>query len=437
MGSRNTRRAFLAGTGAAVAGLAGCLDIAGGASVDDEDGPDQVVEWSRTLMDIFRSNPETPIATTRQMALLHLSMVDAVTTITADRGEHYYEPFHADVEEADGDASRVAAIGGAGHEVLTHLFPEFAELLQERLDATLERAEALDGDVSDGEEWGRTVAQGLIEHRADDGHDDLEEGGYESCPNPEGTIGCWRGGRGGTWQDSHFAFVDTWALTNRMPFGRPPRTETQEYADGWHEIYEIGDNRGERPQEHIDIATFWRGGAGTTRPPGRWVRIANIAAMDQEPSLLETARLQGLVSLALADAGLSAWRGKHINGYWRPAPAIHNADEDGNPDTFADPDWEPISIGGGPEFPSTLTAYGSSASTVLIDIFGDDFSFEMTSNGPPEQTRSFDSFSGAFVESYRSRLYVGNHFPFTLQRSIGPAEEVANIILDTTLTPAE
>ncbi len=390
------------------------------------------------MLNVVRTVPQTPIAFTRQFALFNVAIYDAVTTIMAARGGVAYEPYRSPTEAPAGDLSCPAAVGGAAHEVLTHLHPEFTTLFDTRLADTLDIARSLEGDVSRGEEWGRRVASGLIDERLDDGHLAYDGGSYQACDRPAMTPGCYRGGQGGPWLDAHFAFVDTWAITNPMPFGRPPWLTDDAYAEAWHEVYHLGDNRRDRPQEEIDIATFWRGGGGTSRPPGRWMGITSIAATEFHLSLLETARLFGLVSLAIADAGISSWLSKYKHGFWRPLPAIRYGDTDDNPETFADPGWQPIAIGGSPEYPSTLSCYGATAKTILIDYLEtDSFTFEFTSSGPPEQTRTFNSFSGAFEESWHSRLYVGNHFRFSLVDSIPVGEAIAQTVLDDQLQPIE
>lgn len=483
----SSRRAFLAGTGIAVTGLAGCLEtsddspsaddslsgddsstagessddattidsdenagvtVDGHPPPDDDDGPEQLVTWNRELLDIIRFVGQTPTGVTRHLGLFAVAMYDAVATITLARGEAAYEPYGAYDENVNGgidgsvggdvdggvtgDASRPAALSGAAHEVLSHMYPAFTAQFDQTLAGTLGRAAELGGDVSGGEEWGRTIARHVIESRTDDGHDDVEEGGYRPCANPDETPGCWRGGSIGTWRHSHFAFLDTWVLDDPVPFGSPPELATPAYADAWHEVYDLGARGPDKPQEHVDIATFWRGGAGTTRPSGRWFRIANQAALAFELSLLDSARLLALVGLGLGDAGVSTWRSKHRHGYWRPAAAIHHADTDGNPETDADPGWQPVAVGGGPEYPSALSCYGSTAKTILVECLGtDEFPFEFHSAGPPEQTRSFESFSEALDESLLSRLYIGNHFRFSLDDAIAPGEEIAAAVLES------
>lgn len=452
-GAISGRRAFLTSVGVAISGLSGCLEwkdpfrsddnqstntrsgsgtiVQGELAPDDNDGPTQLVQWNKQLFDIIRFVSETPTGVTRHLAIFSLGMYDAVATISLARGEPSYEPYGTYNQEVSPEASRLAAIGGAAHEILSQQYPAFNQQFDETLAETLDRAEELGGDISAGEEWGRFIAMNILESREDDGHDEHEVGEYNPCENPSETPGCWRGGNIGTWRDSHYAFLDPWVVSEPVDFCEPRELTSKAYAEAWHEVYELGGDKPDKPQEQVDIATFWRGGAGTTRPSGRWYRIANLAITEYEPSLLDSARLFAIVGIGLGDAGVSTWRSKHRHGFWRPATAIELADTDGNPETNANPDWQPISVGGGPEYPSALACYGSTVKTILEEYFGTDaFSFELHSSGPPEQTRSFEGFSDALEESILSRLYIGNHFRFSLEDAIEPGETIAEAALE-------
>lgn len=399
-----------------------------------------IVEWNKTLLEVIRLTAETPTETVRRIAMLTTAMYDAVASIEAARGTARDETYHRYGDHPPGDASPLAALGGAARNTLSGMYPEFAQMFDERLTVTLTRAGELDGDVEAGEAWGRTVGQQAIEEREDDGHRDEEPGGYDPCPgdDPAETPGCWRGGEVGNWRDSHYAFLDPWVLEGPASFPGPPPMDGEEYAESWLEVYELGNDNDDRPQEWVDIATFWRGGPGTARPSGRWLRIANeaVTAGEYDRSLLETAWLMSLVGNALGDAGVSTWHSKHEHGYWRPAEAIEAGDVDGNPETFADPDWKPISVGTNPEYPSALAVYGAAAKTILVSVLDtDDVAFAMRSSGPPEMTRSFDSFSHALEESVESRLFVGNHFGFALDHGVDVGEKIGQMVLKRAPNP--
>ena len=401
-----------------------------------------VVAWNRALLEIVRLTAETPTETVRRIAILTTAMYDAVASVEAARGTAQYETYHRYDDHPSEDASPLAALGGAARNALTGMYPEFVHTFDRRLEVTRARAAELEGDVEAGETWGRAVGQRTVGAREDDGHAEDEPGGYHPCPgeNPDETPGCWRGGNIGTWRDSHYAFLDTWVLEAPKSADGPPPLDSEAYAESWQEVYELGDDRADRPQEWADIAQFWRGGPGTARPSGRWLEISCIAIESEtfDLSLLETARLTALVGLGLGDAGVTMWKEKHAFGYWRPAEAIAAGDTDGNPETFADPDWKPLSVGGNPEYPSALACYGATARTILANVLGTDaFAFEMRSSGPPEMTTTFESFGEALDESILSRLYLGNHFGFALEDGRHIGEVIGETVLAEALRPIE
>ena len=93
-----------------------------------------------------------------------------------------------------------------------------------------------------------------------------------------------------------------------------------------------------RTEEQTQIALFWRESS-----PLMWNRIARGLAVSRGLDLWESARLFGLLNLAMADGYIGSWFTKfQTYNYWRPVTAIQLAATDGNPDTVADDDWTPL-----------------------------------------------------------------------------------------------
>lgn len=425
------RRHFLAATAtAAVGSLAGCTALLG---TDAEPADDSVCLWNEHFIreiQRFRGNNFAP---TRRGALLNVAMFDAINGVTAAAGDDHYEPYLVDPAEAPADAAPLSAIGGAAHEIMTQLYGEDGDF-DAALEATLAAAEG--GDTDAGEDWGRTVAADLLAERDDEYTTDI----YVPCAEAN-EPGCFR-------QDWNpvYSKVTPWTLEARDQFrpSGPPALDSEAYADAWWEVYEKGNAEDpDRPQEHLDIAGFWRGAPGSPRPPNMWNVIAQTVVVEEDLTVLEEARLFALLSLALADAGIAGTEGKAAYGFWRPRTAIHEGDRDGNPKTRADRSWEPLAVGGSPEYPSTLAAYGGAGCTVLETVLGrGDYSFEFGSDirtGTAGETegvsRSFDSLRDALEESLDSRIYVGNHFRFTLDDGREQGERIGEWVLENYLRP--
>ena len=64
--------------------------------------------------------------------------------------------------------------------------------------------------------------------------------------------------------------------------------------------------------------------------------------------LVDAAHLFAMGNIVTTDAGIACFDSKFFYQAWRPITAIRNADKDGNPDTTADPTWQPLLAGAGP-----------------------------------------------------------------------------------------
>ena len=72
-----------------------------------------------------------------------------------------------------------------------------------------------------------------------------------------------------------------------------------------------------------------------------WNQAARDIATARQLSIDDSARLFALVNLAMGDAVITAWDTKLHFVFWRPLTAIEG-DNDGNPATVGDPDWQPL-----------------------------------------------------------------------------------------------
>src|SRR5207248_1232589 len=110
----------------------------------------------------------------------------------------------------------------------------------------------------------------------------------------------------------------------------------------------------------------------------------------------ENARLFALINIAMADAGLSAWKSKYEDAFWRPVLGIRNGANDTNPSTVGDVNWTPFgacfSNGSGlngqtnftPPFPSYISGhatFGAALFETLSRFYGTDhITFSFTSD---------------------------------------------------------
>src|SRR5436190_15394881 len=78
---------------------------------------DLVLRWNEAALQAIKAAKTPPPLAARHLAILHISMVDAVTGV-----RHPCRPFEVEVKAAAG-TSVDAAAAGAAHRVLTDLYP--------------------------------------------------------------------------------------------------------------------------------------------------------------------------------------------------------------------------------------------------------------------------------------------------------------------------
>jgi hypothetical protein len=235
-----------------------------------------------------------------------------------------------------------------------------------------------------------------------------------------------------------WADVTPFVLNDSAQFRpEPPYDVTSEkYTADFNEVKSLGAKDGStRTDEQTQIALFW-----LESSPLGWNRIARTVSAASGLNRWENARLFALLNMALADADVGTGETKYHYNYWRPQTAIQLAASDGNPDTIADPAWEPLDPTPPlPEYDSAHSGKGGAAAEVLQRVFEtDQISFSTCSlslplpeeqcGGANEVRRSYSSFSQAADENGVSRILVGYHFGRRLRRGLSTAARSASIL---------
>src|SRR5213080_1195345 len=303
---------------------------------------DVVTEWNNAALDAIRAGHTPPPIASRSLAILHVSIYDAVNGI--DRTHEYYLV----QSEVPASASREAAASAAAHQALVNLFPAAASSFDTLHAAIL-------GAIPDGPQktagivWGEFVANQIPAARANDGWN-------ATVPPP--------GGSGpGVWVPTppaflpyllpQWGFVLPFAMSSSSQFRPPgpPSLDSQQYAADYDEVKSLGaavDST--RTEEQTQIALFWADGAGTETPPGHWNSIAQTIADMRGNTLEQNARLFALLNIAMADAAICAWDAKYTFHFWRPVTAIRSAGG-------ADATWS--SYIGTPPFPDYVSGHST------------------------------------------------------------------------------
>jgi len=386
--------------------VASLVGLAGGLMAETSlgAGNDVVLDWNRLFLDAIRRETTAPTLSTRNLALLNLSLHDAVNGV-----ERNYQSYRYTAAAPAGCRASAAAMG-AGYEAAVRLYPSLRAEANALLSAEIE-TEPDDAVRAASLAYGMAVTQAMIEDRANDGAN--TEIPYIPSAEP------------GEWRRTppffrppltpHWRYVRPFALPEIDAFvpPPPPALDSPVYAFDYNEVKSLGAGWSPvRTPEQTEIAVFWSDFSYTAMPPGHWVAIVVDLAAERAESLGNTARLMALLSLAEADAAIVCWEAKYRYNFWRPVTAIQRGDEDGNPLTEGDPVWASLLVAPNfPEYVSGHSTFAGANSEVLARFFGTDaIPFTAHSDSLPGVIRSFTSFSQCADEIGMSRIYGGIHF---------------------------
>ena len=400
---------------------------------------DAVADWNLIAMQrIAAANPaHPPPVTFIDMAIVQAAIYDAVQAI-----ERHYKPYHVEIVGASG--SPAAATAKAARDVLVNLFPDQTPTIdniynQYLIDHSLSPADP-------GVAVGATAASGIIALRANDGR------------FPPGQMPFVGGSNPGEWRPTD-SFIGTppapppfspmaarW-VANVTPFalksgdqfraGPPPPLTSHNYTRDYNEVKAMGARfNSSRTDEQTDLALFW-----ASNYVALWNRALRDIAEAQNLNIGDSARLFALVNLAMADAIVTAWDSKVAHVFWRPLTAIRLGNDDTNPDTVGDSEWQPLI--NNPNYPDHTSGANnnSGAATRMLELFfgTNEMSFivRTTNTAAIQQTRTYSRFSDAAQDVVDARIYEGIHFRFADEDARKQGRHVAQWVFDYFLKPLD
>jgi hypothetical protein len=380
----------------------------------------EVTNWNQIATNTLVAFPPAaggaPSALQVNMAMPQGAVYDAVNAI-----EPRHQPYLLTTHFPP-TASKEAAAATAAYMVLSNIvqtvppsipFPN-RTALQESLDAAY--AASLDG-IPDGEAKTQGIAAGtaaagvMIAARQDDGRfgpspwvPNYDPGHWQPLLNPDGTLQldptAW------------VANVRPFLMQSPSQFRTdgPNALISTAYAEDFNEVKALGRiDSTTRTPEQTHIAFFWGQSAGG--PALLWNRVARNLGDQYALDIVDSALLFAMMHLSAADAAINCWNDKYYFDFWRPWTAIQRADEDGNPDTEADPSWTALLTAPYPEHPSGHLSLDGAHLEVFKMFFGtNQIRFGVTSSRFPGETRYYDRFSDALNEIVDARVYAGLHF---------------------------
>lgn len=379
----------------------------------------------RTWNEIERAQVAgNPLQLARVLAIMHAAQHDAVNGAVPR-----YETHASNLSDPAADAE---AADSAAHAVLVSFFPESQASLDAQLSDSL--VSVPDGPAEDaGVALGRAVARLHLGLRANDGFNGSDP--FNPTPGP------------GVWEptppasapmlEPQFHNVSPFTLNDRTQFlpPSPPALTSATYTQDFTEVKRFGqDTSSARTADQTHLGHFW-----AESSPVDWSRVANIVSSDRGYDLHQTARLQALLNMAMADGFIVGWFQKRHFAFWRPVTAIRQADTDGNPSTTADAQWmalretPPL-----PDYPSTHSLLGGVAAEILRRFTGSDhfrFCMNSTTAKPAGTQRCWETFTQAEHENAESRVMVGFHFRFACDTGVDVGRKISQFAIGHSLRP--
>jgi hypothetical protein len=382
-----------------------------------------IASWNLLAHDLaFAEDQFLTFKGQRALALMHLAMHDAVNAIVPIYETYAYPAAGPRL------AHPIAATSQAAHDVLLAQYPD------QRMRIADENARwlaATNGSLRDrGIELGRAVAVAILARHHGDGWDFPGSYEFRDGPGQYQTTPPWDG----FVAQPGFRFARPFVLEDAAEFrpSPPPPQRTTAYARALREVKEYGGaSSTRRTEDQTAYAIWWMEFA-----EGSVNRVARQLAADRELDLWRAARLFAHVGVALYDSYVAVWDSKYVYNHWRPYTAVRAADSDHNPQTEADPTWEPLRPT--PPFPEYVSAHAAACAAsfrVLQQAFGERVAFTMeTTTAPPGMpTRTFDSFRAAASECADSRVRLGWHFRYATDAGLELGWRVASYALTHSL----
>ena len=319
---------------------------------------DMVLKWNDTAARTAVAT--TPFNQARVMAIVQLSVFEAVNAVTGD-----YEPYLEPATAAAAGASVDAAVITAAHRALTNYFPAATPVLDAARDLDL-------GAIPNGPAKtagmgvGLAAANAMIALRATDGSAPLTTlipsstlaGDYQL------TTGC-AAGLFYNWQN-----VTPFGIPNASAFllTPPPSLGSQQYTKDYYEVMTVGSSTSpDRPADRAEVARLYAASSPSFVASMATRQISTAKGL----SLSENARALALIMMAINDSLVASFYNKYHYNLWRPETGIRNGWSDDNDKTDGDAGFATfIPTPCFPSYPSNHAGGTGAGLEVMRRLFG-------------------------------------------------------------------
>jgi hypothetical protein len=407
--------------------------VSGPASANAED---IVLKWNDLAAKTAVAT--SPFNQARVMAIVQLSVFEAVNAITGD-----YEPYLNPATTAPEGASVDAAVIIAAHRALTNYFPA---AMFPAANLVLNAARDLDlGAIpdspakTDGMAVGLAAANAMIALRATDGSAPLTTlipsstlaGDYQL------TTGC-AAGMFYNWQNvTPFGVPDATAFL----LTPPPSLGSQQYAKDYYEVMTVGSsNSTDRPADRTEVARLYAGSSPSFVLSMATRQISTAKGL----SLSENARALALIMMGISDSLVASFYNKYHYNSWRPETGIRNGASDGNGKTNGDPGFATfIPTPCFPSYPSNHASGTGGGLEVMRRLFGAaGHDITITNNVPAlgslpaaTITLQYSQLKAIADDVDDARVYGGIHWRFDQNGGNVLGRAVATAVVKNNLRP--
>ena len=360
----------------------------------------------------------------RMMGMVHAAMFDAVNSI-----ERRYEPYLVQLP-ADPATSKEAAAAAAAATVLATIDEKTAREVTVTL-ATYLASIPDDGSAkADGIRLGEAVAAKVLEVRAIDGHNALDDYRPRTAP--------------GVYVPTSITAASTWskvkpfALTAASQFRPDPpiSLSSREWATDYNEIKDYGrQSDAKRSTQQTETARFWL----MVGPPAYHPFVRQFVTAKQM-NVSDSARLMALAAIGLNDALIAVFDAKYHYNFWRPITAIRNGDIDGNDLTEREATWQPIdNTPMHPEYPCAHCILSGAIAGVIKTASGSEDIPEIAITSPtaPGVTHRFTNMTAFTDEIANARIWSGFHYRFSTKVGTDMGLKIGEYVVNNVMQPAQ
>ncbi|TAH20585.1 MAG: phosphatase PAP2 family protein [Cytophagales bacterium] len=406
-----------------------------------------VLSWVGLTLHLLKNTPaNTPTFASRTLGYIGLSMYESV--VQGFEGQRSMNKQLNGLntlpqKEKDKKYSWIASLNAAQAEILRSIYIQTSDANKVKIDSLeqliyekLKAANHEGIELERSTKFGKEVAKQIFEwSKTDSGHRAYLRNFDKKMVFEQ---------KKGSWQPplyaqsfSHFPLHPHWGknrtfLSEDANIAAPnfiPYSE-EKNSPYYQQFWEVYQKEKTLTQEEKEVAIWWGDDPDETyTPPGHSYFLASLVIKAKNPPLIKSAETFARVGMAVADAFINCWKWKYQFFSERPNTYITKHIDSTWVSFWPDPPF--------PAFPSGHAIQAAAAATVLIDLYGEKFSFtDSLHQGRRKddlrnvdfKTRTFDSFWQVAEETANSRFYGGIHTRQDNQAGLEKGKEIGENI---------